>query len=100
MTALVSSQDGFVRAIDASSGGSLWTSAPFGMLQAGPAASFVAFGAPRDLVFVGTRNAGQDNVFAALNAANGRDAWTYRDDDGGLRLGIEDGAVFALRAPF
>lgn len=90
--ALASSQDGFVRAIDANSGDLLWTSQPFGMLQASPAASFVDFGAPRDLVLLGTRNADQDNVFAAVNAVDGTAAWTYRDDDG-LGIGIVNGGA-------
>ena len=91
--ALLSAQDGFVRGVDANSGDLLWTSNSFGMLQAGPAASFVAFGAARNLVFVGTRNAGQENVFAAIKAENGGDEWEYQDDDGGQGLGIVNGSA-------
>jgi outer membrane protein assembly factor BamB len=87
---LVSSQDGFVRAVDADDGDVLWTSSDLGTLQAGPAAWLAGFGGLFDFVLVGTRNASQDNVLVALDAADGGEAWRF-DDAAGTRLGIVNG---------
>ena len=91
--ALVSAQDGVVRAVDVETGDLLWASEDEGMVQAAPAASFQAYGGPDDLVFFGSRNAGVDNLFHAIKAEDGGDEWTFQNDDGGLGLGIISGGA-------
>jgi outer membrane protein assembly factor BamB len=63
------------------------------MLQAGPAASLVDFGASRDLVFVGSRKTDQDNIFAAIKVEDGTGAWEYDDLASGQGIGIVNGGA-------
>jgi hypothetical protein len=70
----VGSQDGNVYAVDAVSGQPKWQTPllPAGALvQAAPAGLFSRFGAPFDLLFVGTWSSGGNNRFYALDAASG-----------------------------
>lgn len=90
---LIGAQDGFVRAVDADTGALLWTSDPFGMIQGGPSIWLSRFsGAPDDVVFVGSRNAGERNALHALDGATGATIWSF-DDPGGDGIGIISGGA-------
>ena len=79
----VGSQDGNVYAVDADTGALLWDTEtangdPLGrIVQAGVAAMFSAWGAPRDLLFVGTRDWGQPNSMFALDPDTGVIVWEF-----------------------
>lgn len=79
---LVSTQDGLVRAVDAETGGIVWSSADLGALQAGPAAWLAGFGGDADLVLVGTRNPPAGNTLFALRASDGTEAWRFEESPG------------------
>ncbi len=80
--ALFGAQDGHVYAVDAASGSLVWRSPQLAtMLSSSPAAMLTAFGGTFDLVFIGTRDAGQPNRLYALNAGDGTVAWYF--DNGG-----------------
>lgn len=85
----VGSQDGHVYAVNAQSGGVLWTSPDLGaMIQAAPTGMFTQFGGSWDLVFTPTRAGGADNKVVALNAATGMPAWTFDNGGGANGIGI------------
>jgi uncharacterized repeat protein (TIGR01451 family) len=89
--AFVGTQDGLVHAVDADTGTVRWSTVPAlgGMVQAAPAGMFGAFGAGFNLVFVGTRDAGADNKFYALDAATGGRVGPAFDNGGGANgIGI------------
>lgn len=96
---LVSSQDGRVYCFNAGTGAQLWSSADFGVLQARPMVLLRAAGysGAKDLVVVGTRNAGAGNQVVALDLATGATQWTYAGGAGGGdgTLGIISGPVAA-----
>lgn len=84
--AYVSSQDGFLYAVNTSTGAQVWKSGSLGTtLQGGAAVWLQAFkaltigGATRDAVFVGTRNTGSttNNKVYALNGDTGAILWTF-----------------------
>jgi uncharacterized repeat protein (TIGR01451 family) len=74
---ILNSQDGHVYGVDASTGQPLWQSDDFGTLQAGTAAWLTSFGATRNLLLIGSRNAGVDNVFYALDPADRSIVWSF-----------------------
>jgi uncharacterized delta-60 repeat protein len=87
--ALFGAQDGHVYAIGATSGRLVWRSPKLGgMLSSSPAAILSAFGGTFDLVFVGTRDAGQANRLYALNADDGTVAWYFDNGGSGNEIGI------------
>jgi outer membrane protein assembly factor BamB len=89
---LIGSQDGFVRAADADTGALLWTAGPFGMIQGGPAIWLSRFsGGADDVVYAGTRNAGERNVLHAIDASDGLTIFWSFDDPGGDGIGIISG---------
>jgi outer membrane protein assembly factor BamB len=85
------SQDGLVYAINAETGVGIWQSADYGMVQASPAGIFTHYGGVADLVLVGTRNAGADNVFHGLRVADGSPAWSFDNGGGAGGIGIISG---------
>lgn len=86
--ALVGSQDGYVRALDADGLTELWRSPFFGMVQASPAGWFSTWsGRSLDRVYVGTRVAGARNRIYALEATMGQPVWEF-DDPAGAGIGI------------
>ncbi len=90
---IISTQDGFVNAIDVDLGAETWVSDPLGMLQAAPGGWFSFYsGLNFDLVLVGTRIAGQRNSFYALDAFDGHTVWSF-DDPAGPGIGIISGAA-------
>jgi len=95
-TVVLGSQDGYVYAVDATTGSELWHSpltGDFGLVQATPSGIFTEYGGAADLVLVGTRNAGQDNTFHGIYPLGGgsRDpAWSY-SGEAGNRIGIVSG---------
>ncbi len=92
--AFLGSQDGYVYAIDADSGGAaIWASAAQlgDIVQGSPAGIFAAFGASVDLVMVGTRNLTAANEFYGLNTATGTTAWVFDNSGGSGDMGIMSG---------
>lgn len=88
---LVSTQDGFVHCFNAETGAPLWVSTDFGMLTGAPAGWFSVFSqGPDDLVYIGTRNAGEPNRFHAISLADGMPVWDF-DGAGGIGM-ISGGA--------
>ena len=73
------SQDGTVYAVNADVGGAplLQSGALGDAVQAAPAGMFTAFGGAYDLLLVGSRTSGADNVFEALNVGDFTSAWQY-----------------------
>ena len=92
------SQDHRVYAVDANTGGSLWSSPDLGaIIQGAPAGIFTAFGGAYDLILVGTRNGAGASDFHGLNLADGTVAWTFGNTiaQGGddLDIGIISGTA-------
>lgn len=84
LAVLIGSQDGYVHALDAATGALMWKSPNLGTtIVAAPAVVLSAWGGGANLVFVGTREAGQPNRFYALNADDGTVAWKF-DNGGGV----------------
>jgi outer membrane protein assembly factor BamB len=87
LAAILGSQDGHVYAVDALTGELIWKSPKLGTtIQAAPAVVLSAWGGGADLVFAGTRLAGQPNRFYALHPDDGTVAWVF--DNGGGANGI------------
>jgi outer membrane protein assembly factor BamB/fibronectin type 3 domain-containing protein len=105
----VGAQDGYVYAVDADTGSSIWTSPQLGeRVQAAPAGMFTAFGGAYDLIFAATRNSASGNAVVGLRLADGLEAWRF-ENLGGPAIGIISGSVsldyvnkrlyFASRSP-
>jgi outer membrane protein assembly factor BamB len=87
LAAILGSQDGHVYAVDALTGELIWKSPKLGTtIQAAPSVVLSAWGGGADLVFAGTRVAGQPNKFYALHPDDGTVAWAF--DNGGGANGI------------
>jgi uncharacterized repeat protein (TIGR01451 family) len=89
-------QDGYVYAFDAARGGSPalppWPAHDMGApLQAAPAGIFTAFGGAYDYLLVGTRDAGADNRFVALDPASGAELGSFDNGGGSTGIGIING---------
>lgn len=81
--ALITTQDGFLNCINADTGQFLWKSEDYGMLTGAPGGWFSTFsGGPDDLVYFGTRNAGQKNAILAVDLADGSEVWRFDELDG------------------
>ena len=92
--AFVGSQDGRIYAVDANAGQQLWQSPDLGgMVQAGPAGIFTAFGGAHDLILAGIRNSGGDSAFHGLNLADGTVAWTFDNGGGASGIGVISSAA-------
>ncbi|MCP3963315.1 MAG: S8 family serine peptidase [bacterium] len=92
--AFLGSQDGRAYAVDADNGQMLWMSPDLGgLVQAAPAGIFTTFSGAHDLILVGTRNAGEDNVFHGLKLADGTVAWTFDNGGGANAIGIISSAA-------
>ena len=90
------SQDGSVYAVDARSGQPKWQSPllPSGSLvQAAPAGFFSRFGAPFDLILVGTRDSGGNNRFYALDGASGVSVNFFDNGGGSTDIGMVSGGA-------
>ncbi len=83
---LLGAQDGRVYVVDAANGAVAWQSADLGLVQAAPGAFLRVFGADDDLVFAAGRNQSNDTMVYALDASNGEEVWSFRDE-GGLGIG-------------
>ena len=86
-------QDGNVYAVDAVTGAA--AAAPWpapaavgGLVQAAPAGEFSALGATFNYLLVGTRVAGADNVFRAINPGNGSLVGSFDNGGGANGIGI------------
>lgn len=86
-------QDGNVYAVDAVTGAA--AAAPWpgpaavgGLVQAAPAGEFSALGATYNYLLVGTRVAGADNVFRALDPGNGSLVGSFDNGGGASGIGI------------
>jgi outer membrane protein assembly factor BamB len=86
----VSTQDGFVSCFNADTGAFLWKTEDYGMLTGAAGGWFSTFSAPDDLVYFGTRNAGQPNAIVAVHLEDGTEAWRF-DDPSGTGIGIIPG---------
>jgi uncharacterized repeat protein (TIGR01451 family) len=91
----LASTDGRVYAVDAATGQSLWTTAGYGELLAGPMAWQTRYGATEDLLLVGTRNSGGDNRFLGLDPATGTEVpgWGASQPAGSIGIVNNGGAV-------
>lgn len=100
-------QDGFVYAVDGSTGGSAaapWAGGPAalgGRVQAAPAGLFTAYGGAFNYLLVGTREGSADNAFKALDPADGSVLATFDNGGGSSGIGIISGmaAVDMLANP-
>jgi hypothetical protein len=86
-------QDGNVYAADGTAGGAAaapWPAPAFagGRVQAAPAGLFTDFGGDFDYLLVGTREALADNVFEAIDPANGTVLATFNNGGPGNGIGI------------
>jgi PQQ-like domain len=95
--AFLGAQDGRIYAVDASVGGAAATPpwagpAPLGgVVQAAPAGIFTAFGGTLDDLLAGTRDAGADNAFVALDPASGSEKGRYQPTADPDRMGMVSG---------
>jgi len=79
----ITTQDGFLNCFNADTGEFLWKSEDYGMLTGAPGGWFSTFSSgPDDLVYFGTRNAGERNAIIAVNILDGTEAWRFDDPDG------------------
>lgn len=99
----ITTQDGFLSCFNADTGEFLWKSEDYGMLTGGPGGWFSTFSSgPDDLVYFGTRNAGERNTIYALDIKDGREVWRF-DDPSGTGIGIIAGGPtidYANRAAY
>jgi len=99
----ITTQDGFLNCFNADSGEFLWKSEDYGMLTGAPGGWFSTFSSgPDDLVYFGTRNAGQRNTIYALDILAGGFVWKF-DDPSGAGIGIIAGGPtidYANRAAY
>jgi hypothetical protein len=92
-------QDGRVYAVDASVGGAAatppWASPALlgGVVQAAPAGIFTAFTGAYDYLLAGTRDAGADNAFLALDPDDGSEEGRYQPTADPDRMGMVSGAA-------
>jgi len=89
-------QDGFVYCVNANTGAQIWkdnhaAQPANSMIQGAPAGEFTTYGGTYNLVFAGTRNATANNVFYALDATTGADAWSFDNGGGANGIGIITG---------
>jgi outer membrane protein assembly factor BamB len=91
--AFLGSQDGFVYAINADTGGILWGTDLGAMIQAAPAALLTAFGGAFDRIIVGTRAGGGQNKLYSLDAATGAIAGFFDNGGGANDIGIISAGV-------
>jgi len=94
--AFLGSQDGRVYAVNADTGQQLWQSPLLGeMVQAAPAGMFTAFGGAYNCILVGTRSSTSDNVFYALNVADGTVVGTpFNNGGGATAIGVISGQAY------
>jgi outer membrane protein assembly factor BamB len=84
----ITTQDGFINCFNADTGEFLWKSEDYGMLTGAPGGWFSTFSSgPDNLVYFGTRNAGERNTIYALDIQDGRMVWNF-DDPNGTGIGI------------
>lgn len=84
----ITTQDGFLSCFNADTGEFLWKSADYGMLTGAPGGWFSIFSrGPDDIVYFGTRNAGERNAIIAVNISDGQEVWRF-DDSSGTGIGI------------
>lgn len=99
----LTTQDGFLHCFNADTGEFLWKSEDYGMLTGAPGGWFSTFSSgPDDLVYFGTRNAGERNTIYALDIADGHMVWKF-DDPAGPGIGIIAGGPtidYANRAAY
>ncbi len=99
----ITTQDGFLNCFNADTGEFLWKSDDFGMLTGGPGGWFSTFSSgPDDLVYFGTRNAGERNTILAVKISDGKEVWRF-DDPSGTGIGIIAGGPtidYANRAAY
>jgi uncharacterized repeat protein (TIGR01451 family) len=94
-------QDGYVYALDGLRGGNAllpWSPRLVSIgkgLQAAPAGIFTAFGGAYDYLLVGTRDGSTDNVFAALDPADGNVLASFDNGGTGSGIGIINGMALA-----
>lgn len=90
----ISSQDGFVYAVDAQTGAQKWNSVQLGDgVQGSVAAMFAAFGGIRDILIAGSRTTSgtpAKNKLYGLNIANGTTVWAF---DNSVAQGGDDNAI-------
>ena len=92
-------QDGRIYAVDASVGGNAatppWASPALlgAVVQAAPAGIFTAFTGAYDYLLAGTRDAGADNAFVALDPVDGSEEGRYQPTADPDRMGIVSGAA-------
>ena len=90
----VGSQDGYVYAVNADTGGVLWTSPDLGaIIQAAPSGMYTQYGGSWNLLFVATRSATTPNRVVALNPANGQLLWSFDNGGGSNAIGIISAGV-------
>jgi len=79
----LTTQDGFLNCFNADTGQFLWRSEDYGMLTGAPGGWFSIFSSgPDDLVYFGTRNAGEPNAIVALDIRDGHFVWGFVDPIG------------------
>jgi eukaryotic-like serine/threonine-protein kinase len=91
----VSSQDGYVYAIDADTGAALWETQLGEIVQGAPSVAFREYGIGLtnvDLIIAGTRNSNSANGVYALNTQGGGVAWSYTGG-GTYPIGVIGGQV-------
>jgi hypothetical protein len=83
----VTSQDGNVYAINATSMSEIWPPAPVGGMLTGAASGlFSGFGGAKNLIFAGTRNAAPPNGIRSFDVETGVEQWFF--SGGGTPVGV------------
>lgn len=93
--AFVSSQDGYVYAVNAATGAQLWGTQIGNAVQGSPSLALREYGiglTSVDLIIAGTRNSAPPNGVYALNTQGGAAAWSYTGG-GTYTIGIIGGQV-------
>jgi outer membrane protein assembly factor BamB len=93
--AFVSSQDGFVYAVNAATGAQLWGTQIGTAVQGAPSLALREYGiglTSVDLIIAGTRNSAPPNGVYALNTQGGAAAWVYTGG-GTYTIGVIGGQV-------
>jgi outer membrane protein assembly factor BamB len=94
--AYVGSQDGFVYAVDADEGSTLWSYDTGSMVQASPAGMFRRYGGAYDLLFVGTRDGAGENKMVALDPFTGDFRWAFDNGGASNAIGIISGGAYPV----
>jgi len=89
LVTFLGSEDGHAYAADAHTGQLLWQSSKLGnILLASPSGIFTDFGGAYDLLFIGSRDATDDNVMYMLDPADGHILATFDNGGGTGAMGI------------